>query len=223
LHALASNGKAEIAIRLCCAFVSAGSPSERAQKKNINFLRELLKGYVLKIGRNDRAPPIRMTAKGQLVPSLASLAGALTGIIAVGLVASHFSLPILIAPFGASVVLLFSVYDSPLAQPRNTIFGHVMSGLIGATAALIHVTYFAGGEKYVLEAISVAVSIFAMQILRLTHPPAGATAFLASTAITDVDSLLRFIIPVVIGALILVALAITFNNMIPKRRYPVYW
>jgi CBS-domain-containing membrane protein len=203
--------------------VSAGSPSERAQKKNTSFLREFLKAYALKVGRNDRAPPIKMTAKGQIIPSFASLAGALTGIIAVGLVASHFSFPILIAPLGASVVLLFSVYDSPLAQPRNTILGHLMAGLIGAAVAILHVTYFANGEKYVLEAISVAVSIFAMQILRVTHPPAGATAFLASTAITDVESLIGFLIPVIVGVLILVAVAIAFNNMIPKRRYPVYW
>jgi CBS-domain-containing membrane protein len=98
-----------------------------------------------------------------------------------------------------------------------------MSGLIGAAAALLHATYFAGGEKYVLIAISVAVSIFAMQILRLTHPPAGATAFLASTAVADAGSLAGFMIPVATGALILVAVAIAFNNAIPKRRYPVYW
>lgn len=186
----------------------------------------MLKTYAMKIGCNDdRTPPVKIAARSQLVPSLASLAGALAGIVAVGFVASYFSLPLLIAPFGASVVLLFSVYDSPLAQPRNTVLGHVMSGAIGAAAALLHIAYFASGgeEKYVLIAISVAVSIFAMQILRLTHPPAGATAFLASTAVTDASSLVWFMIPVAAGALILVAVAIAFNNAIPKRRYPVYW
>lgn len=228
MHALAGDGKAEIAFAFCWGFVVESSAPGRRQEKTTTtavagVLRALLKVYALKIGGNDRAPPVKIAVRSQLVPSLVSLAGALTGIVAVGFVASYFSLPLLIAPFGASVVLLFSVYDSPLAQPRNTVLGHVMSGLIGAAAALLHATYFAGGEKYVLIAISVAVSIFAMQILRLTHPPAGATAFLASTAVTDAGSLAGFMIPVATGALILVAVAIAFNNAIPKRRYPVYW
>lgn len=204
--------------------MSEGSrTSGRKQDPTVGALRALLKAYALKIGGNDRAPAIKVAPKSQLVPSLASLAGALTGIIAVGFIASHFSLPLLIAPLGASAVLLFSVYDSPLAQPRNMVLGHAMAGMIGVAAALLHATYFAGGEKYVLMAVSVAVSIFAMQILRLTHPPAGATAFLASTAVTGTGSVATFMVPVVVGALILVAIAIAFNNAIPKRRYPVYW
>ncbi len=203
--------------------MSKGSRTSERKQNSSGVIRALLKAYALKIGGKDRAPAIKIAPKSQLIPSLASLAGAVTGIIAVGFVGSYFSLPLLIAPLGASAVLLFSVYDSPLAQPRNMVLGHVMSGMIGVAAALLHQAYFAGGEKYVLIAVSVAVSIFAMQILRLTHPPAGATAFLASTAVTDTSSIALFMIPLAAGAIILVALAITFNNAVPKRRYPVYW
>ena len=63
---------------------------------------------------------VRIGTRTRAVQSLASLLGAFIGITAIGYVAFHFSLPFLLAPFGASAVLLFSVYDSPLAQPRNT-------------------------------------------------------------------------------------------------------
>lgn len=187
-----------------------------------------LRQYGTKIFGKREHPHARI-AKSVILSSVVSLVGALVGIISIGFVTSHFSLPLLLAPFGASAVLLFSVYDSPLAQPRNTLFGHVLSALIAGAIAVIHASYFGHsngsplGEDYVWIAVSVAVSIFAMQALRLTHPPAGATAFIASTAVSTIDSLAAFMVPVVIGSIILIAVAIVFNNAIPKRRYPVYW
>ena len=93
--------------------------------------------------------------------------------------------------------------------------------------AIAHTLYFGNNipesESYVWIAISVAISLSAMQILRLTHPPAGATAFIASTAVSDLESLAGFMIPVIIGALVLVAVTIIFNNAIPSRKYPAYW
>ena len=37
----------------------------------------------------------------------------------------------LIPPFGASMVLVMSVHESPLAHPKNVFFGHVISALSG--------------------------------------------------------------------------------------------
>lgn len=177
----------------------------------------------------DQYRPIKVVNRSMVLPSAVSLVGCLIGILSIGFVTSHFSVPLLLAPFGASVVLLFSVYDSPLAQPRNTLFGHNVSALIAGIIAVMHASYFGSdvgfleGEEYVWIAVSVSVSVFAMQMLGLTHPPAGATAFIASTAVSNTDSLVAFMIPVTVGSLILIAVAIIFNNAIPKRRYPVYW
>lgn len=188
-----------------------------------------LRQYGTKIFGKREHPHARIAKRSVILSSAVSLVGAMVGIISIGFVTSHFSLPLLLAPFGASAVLLFSVYDSPLAQPRNTLFGHILSALIAGAIAVIHASYFGHsdgsplGEDYVWIAVSVAVSIFAMQTLRLTHPPAGATAFIASTAVSTIDSLAAFMVPVVIGSIILIAVAIVFNNAIPKRRYPVYW
>lgn len=191
-----------------------------------------LRRYGAKIfGKRDtslRGP--KVTKRSLIVPSAISLAGSLTGIAAIGFVTAHFSVPLLLAPFGASVVLLFSVYDSPLAQPRNTFLGHVLAALIAGTIAIMHAIYFGSGsggllenEQYIWIAVAVSLSIFAMQILRLTHPPAGATAFIASTAITSFDSFIDFMVPVIVGSLILIVVAVIFNNAVPKRRYPIYW
>ena len=185
----------------------------------------LLGVYAKKFRSGDR--PVKIRAKTRVVPSLVSLAGALVGLSVIGYITSHFSLPLLLAPFGASAVLLFSVHDSPLAQPRSTVLGHTLSAFVGGTIAVAHSLYFGNSipesESYILIAVSVAVSIAAMQISRLTHPPAGATAFIASTAVSDVESLAIFMVPVTAGALILVAVTVIFNNAIPSRKYPAYW
>lgn len=200
----------------------AGAP-DRPKSIFIAGMRQ----YMSKIRASSGAKPVKIQPRKLVAASAASLAGSVIGIAVIGFIASHFSMPLLLAPFGASAVLLFSVHDSPLAQPRNTVVGHAAAALIGGATALIHVTFFNSGilesEGYVWIAVAVAVSIFAMQAARITHPPAGATAFIASTAVTSPDSLLAFMVPVAAGALILVAIAIAFNNAVPSRKYPVYW
>lgn len=183
----------------------------------------LLGRYVAKMQGGGAA--VRIGKRTRAVQSLASLLGAFIAISAIGYVAFHFSRPFLLAPFGASAVLLFSVYDSPLAQPRNTVLGHALAAFIGGMVAIIHNVYFGNvnSESYVWIAASVAMSIAAMQFLRLTHPPAGATAFIASTSVSGTESLATFMVPVVAGAAIVVGVAIAFNNAIPSRKYPTYW
>ena len=59
--------------------------------------------------------------------------GTVLGIGGVALLAEYTNLPFIIAPFGASAVLIYSAVSSPLAQPRNLIFGHLVSGAIAIT------------------------------------------------------------------------------------------
>ena len=37
----------------------------------------------------------------------------------------------LIPPFGATMVLVMAVHESPLAQPKNIFFGHILSAASG--------------------------------------------------------------------------------------------
>ena len=66
--------------------------------------------------------------------------GALLGIAAAGAVSalvtgSDAGLPLLVAPMGASAVLLFAVPASPLAQPWSIIGGNTISALVGIAVA----------------------------------------------------------------------------------------
>ena len=76
--------------------------------------------------------------------------------------------PLLLAPFGASCVLLFAAPDSPLAQPRNIFVGYALATLVGFAALWL----FAGAWWSV--ALAVGATITLMGVTHTVHPPAGA-------------------------------------------------
>lgn len=79
---------------------------------------------------------------------------------------------ILMAPFGASCVLLFSLPQSPLAQPRNLVGGHLLTACVGLVAQALPL------PPEVQMALAVGLGIGLMQGLGLIHPPAGANPLL---------------------------------------------
>jgi CBS domain-containing membrane protein len=149
-----------------------------------------------------------------------TFAGAFTGVALIGLLNSYFldvsENIFLIGSFGASAVLIYGVINSPLAQPRNLIGGHLLSAVIGVTIGyLIHETWLAA-------ALAVALSIVVMQITKTLHPPGGATALIAIIGSSKVKTLgyLYVLSPIFTGVLILLVVALVFNNMTPHRSYP---
>jgi len=122
--------------------------------------------------------------------------------------------PLLIGSFGASAVLLFGVTDSPLAQPRNLIGGH----LVSAAVAVLVVALF--GSNQLTMAIGVGLAIFAMNLTHTNHPPGGATALIGIQGAVGPDFIL---VPVLAGALILLVTALFTNNVVYHRTYPRHW
>ena len=124
----------------------------------------------------------------------------------------------LIGSFGASSVLVYGVIESPLAQPRNLIGGHVVSALIGVT-----VQQLVPDILWITAPLAVSLSIVLMQITKTLHPPGGATALIAVTGSVELKNLGYWyvIAPVFVGCLILLIVALVFNNMTPKRQYPI--
>ena len=122
--------------------------------------------------------------------------------------------PLLMAPFGATCVLAFGVSESPLAQPRNIIGGHLLSTFIG----LVCLQLF--GQHWWVMAIAVATSIAGMQFTRTVHPPAGADPLVVILSSSSWNFLLT---PVLLGSIALVLCAVLFNNLISDRSYPKYW
>ncbi|NRP73307.1 Inosine-5'-monophosphate dehydrogenase [Ensifer psoraleae] len=151
---------------------------------------------------------------------LRSSCGALLGILLTGFISSlaigaDASLPLLIAPMGASAVLLFAAPSSPLAQPWSILGGNVVSSTVGVTCALFI------PDPVVAAAVAVAVAIGAMLMLGCLHPPSGAvalTAVLGGPAIHQAGY--GFVLsPVAVNSLLILVVALVFNNL-TGRRYP---
>lgn len=143
------------------------------------------------------------------------------GIALIGLLNSkHFTATdnlFLIGSFGASSVLIYGVINSPLAQPRNLIGGHVICALVGVT---IH--KLVPNELWLAASLSVSISIVLMQITKTLHPPGGATALIANIGSEKIKALgyMYVFSPVLSGAMILLLVALLFNNMTKHRHYP---
>ena len=110
----------------------------------------------------------------------------------------------LIPPFGASLVLVMAVHESPLASPRNLFFGHVLSASSG-----VLMFYFLGNT-----ALSIALGLgFAISLMMLTktvHPPAGANPIIAVLGAKTFEFV---IMPVAIGASFIVIFALLYNKI----------
>ena len=121
----------------------------------------------------------------------------------------------LIAPMGASAVLLFAVPASPLAQPWSIMAGNVVAAFIGVTCAKLI------GTPLLAAAIAGAATIAAMFALRCLHPPSGSVALSAVLGGPAVLALgYEFVIfPVALNSLLLLLTALFYNNA-TGRRYP---
>ena len=121
-----------------------------------------------------------------------------------------------VVPFGASAVLVFAAPGAPFSQPRNVIGGHVISALVGITIVII----FKEAHWWVL-ALANAIAIILMMATKTVHPPAGATTFLP--IINQTFSYTWVLLPVLVGAVLIVVVGIIYNNIWAKRRYPSFW
>ncbi len=150
-----------------------------------------------------------------------SFIGAFFGILCIAFLQSINLPPLenifLIGSFGASSVLVYGAIDSPLAQPRNLIGGHVVSAIVGVT-----IGQFFPDIIWLKAPLAVALCIVAMQVTRTLHPPGGATALIAVTGGTKIFDLGYWYVlsPVLSGATILFLVALIFNNITNKRHYP---
>ena len=146
--------------------------------------------------------------------------GALFGLVLAGmcsfLLLGHATAAIwLVAPMGASAVLLFAVPASPLAQPWSIMGGNVIAALIGVTCAKLI------GEPVLAAALAGSLAIGAMFALRCLHPPSGAVALTAVLGGPTVQAMgYDFVLaPVALNSLLLLLTALFFNNA-TGRRYP---
>ena len=121
-------------------------------------------------------------------------------------------LPWLVAPLGASAVLVFGVPASPLAQPWAVVGGNTVSALVG-----IACMRWLPLPPLAVAAVAVALAIGLMFLLRCLHPPGGAASLLmVLTATQDWHFALQ---PVLLNSLLLVLAGMAYNTA-TGRRYP---
>ena len=146
--------------------------------------------------------------------------GALVGIMITGLITratmGEGSLaPMLIAPMGASAVLLFAAPSSPLAQPWSILAGNCIAAAIGVTIAGLV------GDPILAAALALSLAIGAMIATQSLHPPSGAvalTAVLGGPEVLEIGYGFVFW-PVAVNSLVLVIAAMAFNRL-TGRVYP---
>ena len=145
----------------------------------------------------------------------AAICIALTVVAYAGLPLAAADLPIIVAPLGASAVLIFAVPSSPLAQPWPVIGGNVLSVLAGVAAFNVF------PNTAVAAGVAVGGVILVMSLLRCLHPPGGAaalTAVIGSHGIHAAGYSFAFA-PVGINSIALVSLGMFFHRA-TGRSYP---
>jgi len=115
----------------------------------------------------------------------------------------------LIPPFGASMVLVMAVHESPLAHPKNILFGHIISAFSGVFVFSVL------GSSFISLGLAVGLAIFLMMATKTVHPPAGANPIIAILGAKGIGFILM---PVAVGASFIVLFAIIYNKSL-KRNY----
>lgn len=158
-----------------------------------------------------------LPAQPQRHQLLLGLLGSFLSILLLQWLSNYTSDNWLIAPFGATCVLLFASPQSPFAQPRNVIAGHLIAAIIGLLCIQLL------GHTALTMALAVSLSIVLMQAWRAVHPPAGATALLLTLTTPGTVGYEFILTPVLSGSMALVLIAAVCNNLSSQQKWPLYW
>jgi len=118
----------------------------------------------------------------------------------------------LIASFGSSMVLLYGYPESPFAKPKNILFGHLITSLIG----ILFYKYIPL-PIYILIPIAVGFGVGLMILLDVTHPPAGGNPIIVILGSVSFEYLFS---PVLTGSLIIIVFGILLNRFVAQKKYP---
>jgi CBS-domain-containing membrane protein len=161
--------------------------------------------------QGDRQPlPPPQSAKTILLAAL----GATLTIFCIGFLTDKTPYPLMLGAFGASSLLVFGFPDAPFAQPRNVLFGYLVSTLAGL--CLFH---FVSSEWWAVS-LAVGTAMGIMMALRIVHPPAAGNPIVVYV-LKAKFSFLFF--PTLSGVLLILLLALIYNNATRAARYPKYW
>lgn len=125
------------------------------------------------------------------------------------------AVPLMLASMGASAVILFAAFNSPLAQPWSFVGSHLLAAAIGVSCARWV------DALWLAASLSVALTLLAMLRLHCLHPPGGATALVPVLGGDSVHALGYQLVltPVALNIVVLLLLAWIVNRSL-GRKYP---
>ena len=116
--------------------------------------------------------------------------------------------------FGATVFIVFVLYNLETAQPKNIFFGHLVSLLVGIIFnETIGISFYSLG-------LSVGVAVTLMVYFKIMHPPAASNPLVVLFTDVSFDYIL---FPVVVGTIAIIVMSVFINKIILKRNYPTKW
>ena len=118
----------------------------------------------------------------------------------------------LIASFGSTMVLLYGYSESPFAQPKNIILGHLLTALIG-----IIFLNFVPLPIFLNIPLAVGFGVMFMILFKVTHPPAGGNPIIVIIGSVSYDYLIN---PIILGALIVILFGVVLNRFVLRKKYP---
>ena len=118
--------------------------------------------------------------------------------------------------FGATVFIVFVLYNLETAQPKNIFFGHLVSVLVGI---IFNETI---GFSFLALGLSVGFAVTLMVYLKVMHPPAASNPLVVLFSDVSFEYIL---FPVILGSLVIIIMSIFINRIILKRKYPTkrFW
>ena len=200
-------------------------PSKTKTKKHSNYYPNIYysnpNNRLLYLKRNTMSYFQKFKGLSEPLPPSPSLKqvsfvwlGAFLAAATVGFLAHFTKQPLVLGSFGASIFVLFILPDTPFAQPRNVIGGHFISTLVGLV--FLHLI----SPDWWSMALSLATALSLMQLLNVQHPPAGSNPFIVFLVGANWEFLFM---PTLLGAILLVLVALLYNNISKDRSFPKYW
>ena len=113
--------------------------------------------------------------------------------------------------FGATVFIVFVLYNLETAQPKNIFFGHLVSVLVGI---IFNETI---GFSFLALGLSVGFAVTLMVYLKVMHPPAASNPLVVLFSDVSFEYIL---FPVILGTSAIIIMSILINKVILKRKYP---
>ena len=116
--------------------------------------------------------------------------------------------------FGATVFIVFVLYNLDTAQPKNIFFGHLVSVIVGI---IFNETI---GFSFYSLGLSVGLAVTLMVYLKVMHPPAASNPLVVLFTDVSFDFIL---FPVITGRIVIILMSVFINKIILKRNYPKKW